>query len=144
MEYFNAIDKRLKKHQIRPTRVRRELLRLFFKADYALSHSDIVNEISHQFDRVTIYRALKLFADHGLIHKVMDVSGAARFACPFSENSQTDEICGEHLHFKCLNCGHIFCLNSIDRKDLDIPLDYMVISVNMTAQGICKYCNQEN
>lgn len=141
MEYFSAIDGILKKNQIRPTKIRREILNLFFKTDFALSHADIVNELSDKFDRVTIYRALKLFADHGLIHKVMDDSGAARFACPFSENSQTDEICGEHLHFKCLNCGHIYCLNEIDRNDLDLPREYKFLSLNLTAKGICKECN---
>lgn len=141
MDHVSAIDGMLKKHQIRPTRVRREILSLFFKADYALSHADIVHDLCNQFDRVTIYRALKLFADHGLIHRVMDDSGAAKFACPFSENSQTDEICGEHLHFKCVTCGHIYCLNEIDRDDLDLPGEYKFLSINLTAKGICKTCN---
>ena len=141
MEYFNVIDKTLEQHQIRPTKIRREILKLFFKVNYAISHADIVNDLTNRFDRVTIYRALKLFADHGLVHKVMDDSGAARFACPFSENSQNDEICGEHLHFKCLNCGHIYCLNEIDRNDLDLPEEYKFISLNLTAKGICKACN---
>lgn len=144
MEYLNTIDKRLKKHQIRPTKIRREILNLFIKSEHALSHTDIVNELSHQIDRVTIYRALKLFADNGLIHKVLDDSGIAKFACLLSENNESIEICDEHLHFKCLNCGHIFCLNSIDRNDLEFPHDYKVVSVNMTAQGICKDCNQKS
>lgn len=141
MEHISAIDKTLKKYNIRPTRIRREILELFLKKEYALSHADIVNEISHQFDRVTIYRALKLFADHGLIHKVMDDSGAARFACPFSEASQTNEVCGEHLHFKCINCGHIYCLNEIDRNDIHLPGEYKFLSLTLTATGICKACN---
>jgi len=142
VEYFIVIDKTMKKHQIRPTKIRREILSLFFKADYALSHADIVHDLCNQFDRVTIYRALKLFADHGLIHRVMDDSGAAKFACPFSETSQTDEICGEHLHFKCLSCGHIYCLKQIDRKDLDLPREYKFLSLNLTATGICKACSK--
>lgn len=141
MEYFGTIDKTLKQHQIRPTRIRREILKLFFKADYALSHADIVNALSNQFDRVTIYRAFKLFTEHGLIHRVMDDSGAAKFACPLSENSQIEEICGEHLHFKCINCGHIYCLNEIDRNDLNLPREYKFLSLNLTATGICKACN---
>ncbi|UCE06854.1 MAG: transcriptional repressor [bacterium] len=139
--YFAVIDKTLKKHQIRPTKIRREILNLFFKTNVALSHADIVNAMSKKFDRVTIYRVLKLFVDNGLIHKVMDDSGVARFACPLSENNQTEEICGEHLHFKCLNCGYIFCLNSIDRNDFDLPREYKFISIKMTAEGICKNCN---
>ncbi len=141
MEYFSAIDEILKKHQIRPTKIRREVLNLFFKTDFALSHADIINELSENFDRVTIYRALKLFADHGLIHKVMDDSGTAKFACPFSENNQANEIYGEHLHFKCINCGHIYCLNAIDRNVLDLPREYKFLSINLTAKGVCKTCN---
>lgn len=141
MEYLGIINKALRNRQIRPTKIRREILRLFFEADYALSHADIVNDLRNQFDRVTIYRALKLFAEHGLIHRVMDDSGAARFACPFSENNQNDEICGEHLHFKCVNCGHIYCLNEINRNDLDLPREYKFLSLNLTATGICKACN---
>jgi Fur family ferric uptake transcriptional regulator len=141
VEYSSAIDRTLKKYQIRPTRIRREILKSFFQADYALSHADIVDEMSNRFDRVTIYRALKLFADQGLIHKVMDDSGTAKFACPLSESDQADEICGEHLHFKCIDCGHIYCLNEIDRNDLDLPREYKFLSLNLTAKGICKTCN---
>ena len=118
-------------------------MKLFFNADYALSHADIENDLSSRFDRVTIYRSLKLFSDHGLIHKVMDESAIAKFACSFSEKCQNDEMGEEHLHFKCLNCGHIYCLNSIKRNDLNLPLEYKFISVKMTAQGICKQCNQK-
>ena len=141
MEHFSDVNETLKRHQIRPTKIRREILKLFFKTDFALSHADIVNELSDNFDRVTIYRALKLFADHGLIHKVIDDSGGAKFACPLSESQPTDETCGEHLHFKCINCGHIYCLNEIDRNDLALPKEYKFLSLTLTAKGICKACN---
>jgi len=143
MNYFTSIDNTFKKHRIRPTRVRKEILKLFIKTDYAISHADIVKEMSHQFDRVTIYRALNLFVDNGLIHKIMDDSGVAKFACLLSEHNSISEDSGEHLHFKCLNCGHIYCLNSIDRHDLDLPKNYQLHTLTLTAKGICKACKSQ-
>jgi Fur family ferric uptake transcriptional regulator len=51
----------LKDYQLRTTTSREAILELFLKNGFALSYSDIEHEIATSFDRVTVYRTLKLF-----------------------------------------------------------------------------------
>ena len=63
---MNQVSNRLLKNfRLRSTPTRQEILHLFLKKDYALSHSDIESEIADDIDRVTVYRTLKTFFDRG-------------------------------------------------------------------------------
>ncbi|MEY3321815.1 MAG: hypothetical protein RLZZ417_1398, partial [Bacteroidota bacterium] len=57
----------LKKHDLRLTQVRKEVLSVFLIKEQALSQSDIENDLG-KTDRITLYRTLRSFEDNGLIH----------------------------------------------------------------------------
>ena len=84
-------DTLLKDFNLRSTPNRQEILHLFLRKNYALSHGDIEKEIDNSLDRVTVYRTLKTFLDKGLIHKVLDDEGALKYA-----------LCNE----ACTTAGH--------------------------------------
>jgi Fur family transcriptional regulator, ferric uptake regulator len=128
-------------HHVRPTHVRKFILSIFLEAEYALSHADIDTEICRKFDRVTIYRTLHTFIEHGLIHTIRDNSGLTRFALVATAEKMVRD---EHLHFKCHECGHIYCVPDFNIRDVDLPKNFNVQSLTMTAEGICKNCNQNN
>ncbi|MBN2010428.1 transcriptional repressor [candidate division KSB1 bacterium] len=111
---------------------------LFLDAEYALSHADIEQEICKKFDRVTIYRTLHTLHAAGLLHTIRDDSGLTRFALVLSSTSDPHTV--EHLHFKCNACGHIYCVPDFNIKDIDLPENFDVHSLTMSAEGICKYC----
>lgn len=137
---MNQVSNRLlKSFRLRSTPTRQEILHLFLKKDYALSHSDIEHEIPDDIDRVTVYRTLKTFTDRGLIHKVPDDGGTLKYAL-CTEACTATEHRHEHVHFKCTQCGQTNCLD-IDIPIVQLPEGYKLKEVNLLVQGTCQNCS---
>ena len=132
-------NKLLKSFRLRSTPTRLEILHLFLKKDYALSHSDIESEITEEIDRVTVYRTLKTFFDRGLIHKVLDDGGSLKYALCSEACSETRHR-HEHVHFKCTQCGQTNCLD-VDIPLVRLPKGYIPKEVNLLIQGTCQNCS---
>lgn len=129
----------LKRFRLRSTPTRQEILHLFLEKDYALSHSDIENEIADDLDRVTVYRTLKTFSDKGLIHKVPDDGGSVKYA----RCTEACSVAGhrdEHVHFKCIRCGQTNCLK-VEIPSIKLPKGYTIKDVNFLIQGTCQNCS---
>lgn len=129
----------LKDFRLRTTQTRQEILHLFLKRDYALSHGDIEKEIDNSLDRVTVYRTLKTFLDKGLIHKVLDDEGSLKYAL-------CNEACSvaghhhNHVHFKCTKCGQTNCLTNVEIPTVKLPKGYKPNEINLLIQGVCEAC----
>jgi Fur family transcriptional regulator, ferric uptake regulator len=137
---MEAISNRLlKDFRLRTTQTRQEILHLFLKRDYALSHGDIEKEIDNSLDRVTVYRTLKTFLDKGLIHKVLDDEGSLKYAL-------CNEACSvaghhhNHVHFKCTKCGQTNCLTNVEIPAVKLPKGYKPKEINLLIQGVCEAC----
>lgn len=134
-----ASENLLHTFQMRSTPSRQEILDLFLRTDYALSHADIEKEMSHNLDRVTVYRTLKTFLDKGLIHKVLDDEGSLKYAlCNDACTSVAHQH--DHVHFKCTACGQTNCLN-VHIPGVRLPKGYKAEAVNVLIQGICERCS---
>lgn len=137
---MNQVSNRLlKSFSLRSTPGRQEILHLFLKKDYALSHSDIESEIADDIDRVTVYRTLRTFRDRGLIHKVLDDRGSLKYAL-CSEACSATRHRHEHVHFKCIRCGQTNCLD-VDIPMIKLPEGYKLKEVNLLVQGTCQNCS---
>ena len=130
----------LKTFRLRSTPTREEILHLFIRKDYALSHTDIENEIAKDIDRVTVYRTLKTFTDRGLIHKVLDDGGSLKYAL-CSEACSATHHRHDHVHFKCTICGQTNCLD-VEIPRVKLPEGYTANEVNLLIQGTCENCAQ--
>jgi Fur family transcriptional regulator, ferric uptake regulator len=126
---------------MRSTPSRQEILYLFLRKNYALSHGDIEKEISSSLDRVTVYRTLKTFLDKGLIHKVLDDEGSLKYAL-CNEACSTAEHHHDHVHFKCVKCGQTNCLD-VEVPGIKLPKGYHADAINVLMQGTCERCGQE-
>lgn len=135
------VKKILKDHSLRLTQSRGDVISVFLDKSVAVSHSDIESEIDGKYDRVTIYRTLKSFIDKGLIHKVLDDSGATRYAL-CHDNCSEDSHKHNHIHFKCQKCDETTCLELVDIPDVKLPPGFQAIESNYLISGICKKCNQ--
>lgn len=135
-----AVEK-LKEHQVRPTKIRIELLNIFFHSDFALSHSDIVAKIGKKFDRVTIYRTLDILDQKGLIHKIMDDFMTAKYALCIDGSCVPNLHKCEHVHFKCIKCGNIFCIKPEKIPIINLPKAFKIQSFSISAKGLCENCN---
>ncbi|RZJ84568.1 MAG: transcriptional repressor [Chryseobacterium sp.] len=132
------LEKILATYELRKTPLRFKILSVLKAAEYALSQPEIENKIEEDLDRITVYRTLKSFEEKGIIHRVFDIWGTAKFA--FSLTDDAHHTSKEHLHFNCTNCKHVFCLSSYSLPSLNFPTGFKPAQINLSAEGICKEC----
>lgn len=124
---------------MRNTQCRADILAVFYDHDFALSHADIEDKVSEQYDRVTVYRTLKTFVDKGLIHRVLDDNGGQKYA--LCKDDCSEELHRhEHVHFKCVKCGLTTCLDDLAIPAVRLPAGYQAVDVNLLVTGYCKTC----
>ncbi len=132
-----AIDKKLKQKSIKPTSMRRLVLDILIHKKKAVSLYEIEKEFDN-VERSTIFRTLKTFQDHYLIHSVDDGTGAVKYAlCDDDCTCNLDDL---HIHFLCTNCGQTHCLKEIPVPKLEMPKGFDLESANFVAKGICPNC----
>lgn len=129
----------LQRHGLRNTSTRRTILGLFLKKDYALAHHDIEELTRHTLDRVTVYRTLKSFVDHGILHEILDDEMKTKYnLC--SDECTPEHHSDDHLHFKCEKCHRTFCLIETEVPEMDIPGEYQAKNVQVLVSGVCALC----
>ena len=132
----------LKDHNLRTTGCREDILEIFLKERFALSHADIEQRLPEGFDRITLYRTLKTFVDKGLVHKVLDDEGNTKYAL-CKESCGTAGHHHEHVHFKCTQCGQTNCLEEVQIPAIRLPEGYNPVDMNLLVQGVCQLCNRK-
>jgi Fur family ferric uptake transcriptional regulator len=137
---MNQLEHILKHHDLRVTQVRIEILQFFQSNQKALSHADLENFFKNKLDRVTIYRTLTSFLEKGLLHKIPDDSGVAKYGlCHHDTKEHTHN--DDHVHFKCKKCEKIECLHTLEIPVLQLPKKYKMENANLLIEGICAVCN---
>lgn len=129
----------LEKYSLKNTQLRQRMLGRFLKADAALSHKDIEDELAPDFDRVTIYRNLKSFEERGIIHLVRSDQSVALYAL-CHENCSDHKHLDSHVHFKCQQCEKTFCLDNIEIPEISLPEGYSISELSYLAIGKCEEC----
>ncbi|MCB9034106.1 MAG: transcriptional repressor [Chitinophagales bacterium] len=138
---MSDIVSKIKEHGLRITPIRKEILTVFNTTDFALSHADIETKFAHIYDRVTIYRTLTAFVEAGIIHKISDETGIAKYAMCHHHQIEHEHQ-DNHVHFKCSVCEKIECLHSLQIPDFHLPKNYTMQQANLLVEGICANCNQ--
>jgi len=91
-------------------------------------------------DRVTLYRVLSAFEEKGLIHKVIDTHGTARYALCNDHNCHEGHHHDEHVHFNCSKCDTLVCLEDVHIPAVKLPRNYMAVKYNLNIEGVCNNC----
>lgn len=90
-------------------------------------------------NKTTFYRTIDLFEENGIVHRIDDGSGTAKYT--ISKHDSTEEKW--HLHFRCEVCNRTFCLpDRVPNELLSIRSNHHVKKVNMVLQGICEKCDE--
>jgi Fur family ferric uptake transcriptional regulator/Fur family zinc uptake transcriptional regulator len=98
----------LRERGIRPTELRKEVLRILFGAGRPLSWKDTFTRFTEKrVNKVSLYRTLSLLEEKGLVHKILGTDGAWHYCAHLVEGKKCP---GNHPHFLCLACGRMFCL----------------------------------
>lgn len=139
-QHTDHLQKLLSAHDIRNTDGRMAILEHFDHAGHALSQPDLEKALGAQFDRVTIYRTLTLYLEKGILHKVLDDSGAMKYAlCP--DACEAHDHRHDHVHFKCLKCGNTSCIEDLEVPQISLPVGYLLTEANLLLSGVCRECN---
>ncbi len=133
------IENLLKSHSLKKTSARIEMLKIFLNYDYALSAKEVISHMKVSHDRVTIYRTLGSFEEHGILHKASEDSHGIRYAmcsheCP--EEIHSDE----HVHLICENCSQTYCLEDIKIPKIKVLEKFLAQKINYTINGVCNAC----
>jgi Fur family ferric uptake transcriptional regulator len=127
---------------IKPTAMRLVVLDFLLEQSSALSLTDLELQMDRT-DRVTLYRTIRTFEEHGLVHRIEDGSGTTKFAICQPE-CNTDGHHDLHVHFNCLNCKETHCLPKTVVPEIQLSESYQLQHVELVAKGICKNCTLNN
>ena len=134
-----GVEDILQTHKLKNTRLRKAVLSLLMQSDKGLSHQDISKTIDVEFDRVTLFRTLHSFEENGILHKIIDPNGTAKYAYTLP-NQATQEV--SHAHFICLKCEEVFCLKDVfPLQDVKVPKGFSKKAIDVQVKGFCQKCD---
>jgi len=135
------IVERLKHHSLRNTSVRQQVLSVFYDViGRALANRDIEEQLD-TLDRITLYRTLKTFEQHGIIHQVIDGTGISKYAL-CSHHCTEHEHHDVHAHFFCITCEQTTCLEDIQVPEPNLADGFEIKSAQLVLSGICGKCSK--
>ncbi|MFT6844031.1 MAG: Fur family ferric uptake transcriptional regulator [Flavobacteriales bacterium] len=128
----------LNNKKISETPFRKEVLAIFDKYNNAIPLSLVEKELK-EFNRITLYRTIKVFLEKGIIHEIT-INGAVSNYAICKEECDTIAHHHQHIHFKCISCSIIFCVE-VDRfPSINLP-KYKIEQLEIQATGLCQSCN---
>lgn len=140
VEMIDELNKLLDQHHLKKTAARLKVLEILSKRKVATSQPDLEQIIGQQIDRVTLYRVLSAFEKQGLIHRILDHHGTANYAL-CSSSCTPEAHRDEHVHFNCIKCQRIFCLDHLGVPEAKLPEGFKELSRNLTYFGTCSQCS---
>ena len=72
-------EKILQQKAIKPTAMRLLVVEKLLKQQYAVSHKELAEQFE-KADNITLFRTLKVFLEHKLVHTIDDGSGVIKYA----------------------------------------------------------------
>jgi Fur family ferric uptake transcriptional regulator len=133
-----AAEKLLKQHGLSSTAMRLEVLGILLSYDKPVSTRDLEMELSKPFDRVTLYRTLRVFAERKLVHRIQVSENCVAYRAPYGlEEGKSSE----HLHFHCTHCDQVFCMPQIPIQDVSLPAGFQKSKSQLVVDGLCIKCN---
>jgi Fur family ferric uptake transcriptional regulator len=132
-------EQRLQSRNIQPTAMRIRILNFMVENKSATGLSDLEKKFTHA-DRTTLYRTLKTFLEHGLVHQINDASGTTKYAL-CSEKCTCSYPNDVHVHFYCSSCEQTFCFPHLGIPHYDLPENFNPSHGNFVITGRCSSCS---
>lgn len=88
-------------------------------------------------DKSTLFRALTLFTDNGLLHIINDGSGSTKYCichCPDHDHHHG------HVHLTCVKCHKTWCLEDVPIPEVRVPKGFEVQESEYIIKSICPAC----
>lgn len=127
----------LKDKKLSETPFRKEILSIFKKYDNAIPLSIIETNLK-EYNRITLYRTIKIFLEKGIIHEIALSGEDSSYAiCKDKCNSAKHQH--KHVHFKCSQCDTLSCVEIGSFPSINIP-GYEIEDMEIQLKGICSSC----
>lgn len=130
------IEALLESHGVKPTSNRLLVARILSSCNCPATLSDM-EVLLPSVDKSNIFRALKIFQEHHLVHAIEGSDGTLYELC-LSHDHEHDE--DTHVHFHCEACHRTFCLPDIAIPSVCLPEGYLPSTANYIVKGICPDC----
>jgi Fur family ferric uptake transcriptional regulator len=124
--------------KVTPGRVR--VLQELHGARQPLCHGELEAQLGVDgeaaIDRVTLYRILDSLVACGLALKAVDTRGVFRFSAAGVQRQHSS-----HIHFRCTDCGGVFCLKAEPPPPPKLPRGFRLGEVEFDVRGTCAACS---
>lgn len=137
---MSDIEKLLQQHSLSKTSIRIKLLEVLIENQCALSEAELNDILGSDFNRSTVYRTLKTLEKAKLLYKLSADDGVVRYFLD-SRHRQTEH---DHLHFRCVDCNKLVCLDNAPIVPYHLPKGYTVLKNNFVIVGLCAQCEKES
>lgn len=131
------IDRKLEAKSIKPTAMRQLILEYLMESRNAVSLADLEDKFDYA-DRSTLYRTLKTFEKHKLIHCIEDGTGSQKYAVCLDACEVDHE--DFHVHFLCEKCHQTYCLYDVEVPAIKLPSGFTPEAINLIVKGVCHAC----
>ena len=132
------VEKLLQKRKLKPTAMRIVVLDFLFKHKRTVSLRDVESSLELT-DRATLFRTLKSFEDHKIVHTIEDGTGHLKYALCEEDcdcNYPEDDV---HVHFHCVVCSETQCLPKF-KVPIRLPDEFSPQQASVVVRGICNKC----
>lgn len=130
-----SYERLLKQKGLKKTKVRMSLIQHFINMEHAQSYNDLQAAFVEELDKSTLYRNLASFEQAGIIHRIDDHSGMAKYA--FGESPMEGN---GHAHFVCECCETVYCMEGSVPIQPIVPKGFQTNQVQTIVKGICANC----
>ena len=138
MEYCDS-KKLLRRENIRATRKKVAILDGIKNSPDPVNARELCESVSAnvRIDLATVYRALSLFKEKGVIREINDSTGIQYYEIACTHNPV-------HPHFKCSECQKIECLRFLNCVETDYLEGFAggceITEISIMLSGICNQC----
>lgn len=135
---MESVEEHLLEHGVKPTAVRILVWRVASEQRGAFSLSDM-EDLLVDMDKSSIFRALRLFAEHRLLHEIDDGSGFQKYCvCRCCDDHHIN-----HVHFTCRSCGKTYCLEDMIVPLVAMPEGFVMEDAEFVVKGLCPKCKNK-
>lgn len=128
-------EEHLLEHGIRPTAVRLLVWRKLCRTTQAFTLKDVEDMLPYT-ERSSIFRTLRLFSEHNLLHETDDGTGLCKYCVCRCEDSTHIG----HVHFTCSKCNRTYCFVNQHIPMVTLPDGYHMQQAEYVIKGICPNC----
>src|SRR5690349_6482619 len=134
----NELELQLLKRKIKPTAMRLVVFDFISRSRGALSLKDLEQGLEST-DKVTLFRTLKTFEEHKIVHSIDDGSGSVKYAL-CADTCECDYPQDIHVHFVCKVCNQTLCLPRVKVPAIELPANFSPQEANVVVKGVCDQC----